>query len=134
MHGLGTSKRRSAPCGRALRSSTAAAMIRTRTATSHLWTTACRASWASAWSCPRTSTTAMRCGWRERSSPSPFNGRGCCRIPDRGGEEKCWEGWRSHTSGSRVRSLWRRQEYGGDILQLKLKCACGTGNIRGNGY
>lgn len=32
---------------------------------------------------------------------------------------------RACQSGSRVRPLWRRQEYGGDILQLKLKCACG---------
>lgn len=82
MHGPGTSRRRSAPCGRTSRSSTAAVMTRTKMATSHPQTTVCRACWANVWSCLRTSTTAMRCGWRGRSSPSPSNGRACCRIRD----------------------------------------------------
>lgn len=82
MHGPGTSRQRSAPCGRTSRSSTAAVMTRTRMATLHPSTTVCRACWASALSCLRTSTTATRCGWRGRSSPSPSNGRACCRIRD----------------------------------------------------
>lgn len=87
MHDPGTSRRRSAPCGSALRSSTAGAMTKTRTVTLRLWTTACRACWASASCCPRTFTTAMRCGWRERCSPSRSSGRGFCRNPD-GWEER----------------------------------------------
>ena len=92
MHGPGTSRRRSAPCVRASRSSTAAATTRTRTATSCPWTTACRACWASAWTCPRTSTTATRCGWRGRCSRSRSSGRGCCRILD-GDERARGVGW-----------------------------------------
>ncbi|XP_061770527.1 striatin-interacting protein 1 homolog isoform X3 [Nerophis ophidion] len=94
-HGRGTSKRRSAPCARASKSSTAGGTTRTRTATLRPWTTACRACWASAWSCPRTSTTATRCGWRGRSSRSPSSGRDSCRSSDarvRGRKDGCCRG------------------------------------------
>lgn len=117
MRGPGTSRQRSAPFGRTSRGSTAAAMTRTGTATLRRWTTACRACWASAWSCPRTSTTATRCGWNGRSSPSPSSGRGFCRVRDRPrgpGEDSSWvmnggDGWKQ-----RVR----------DSDEKALECAC----------
>ncbi|XP_077450541.1 striatin-interacting protein 1 homolog isoform X2 [Stigmatopora argus] len=87
-HGLGTSKRKSAPCARASRSSTAGATTRTATATLRPSTTACRACWASAWTCPKTSTTATRCGWRGKSSPNPSSGKASCRNNEEEEEEE----------------------------------------------
>lgn len=111
--GPGTSRQRSAPFGRTSRSSTAAATTRTGTATLRRWTTACRVCWASAWSCPRTSTTATRCGWSGRSSPSPSNGRGFCRARDRPrgpGEDSSWrvnggDSWKRRVSKSHEKKL-----------------------------
>ncbi|XP_061663544.1 striatin-interacting protein 1 homolog isoform X2 [Syngnathoides biaculeatus] len=112
--GLGTSKRRSAPCGRASRSSTAGATTKTATATSPPWTTACRAYWGSAWTCPTTSTTATRCGWRGRSSRSPSSGRASCRSRDDGWGVRWWWWWcrrgQRKTFLSRPRTLtWTRR-------------------------
>lgn len=74
----GTSRLRSVLCGQTSNASTAAAMTRTTaTRTFCLWTTACRASWDSGWTCLRTSKWTMTCGWSGRSSPNLFHGRSC---------------------------------------------------------
>lgn len=76
--GRGTSRPRSVPCGPTSSASTAGATTRTTaTRTSCPWTTACRASWDSGWTCPRTLRWTTTSGWSARSSPSPSRGRSC---------------------------------------------------------
>lgn len=70
---------RSVPCAPTSNALIVAAMTRIRaTQTSFRWTTACKASWGSGLTCPKTSKWTMTSGWNERSSPNPFHGRSCC--------------------------------------------------------
>lgn len=81
-HGRGTFRRRNVLYVRASRSSMHGGTIRTRTVSLSRWITACRVCSVRESSCLRTSTTAMRCGWKEKSSLSPSNGKACCKPSD----------------------------------------------------
>lgn len=79
MPGPGTSRQRNVPCVPASSASTRVATTgHTATLIFCLWTTACRACWASVWTCPRISRSTTTCGWSGRSSPDPSPGRSCC--------------------------------------------------------
>lgn len=74
----GTSRPRSVLCGPTSSASIVDATTRaTATRTSSLWTTVCKVSWDSGWTCPRTSKWITTFGWSGRSSPNLFPGKNC---------------------------------------------------------
>lgn len=89
-------------------------MIRIRTVNLSRWITACRVCWASELSCPRTSTTAMRCGWKERSSLSPSNGKAFCKPSDASRRELD-----NFLVGSQSSRMYRRTR-----MQTEHMCQC----------
>lgn len=91
------------------------------------WITACRACWASGWSCPRISRSTTTCGWRGRSSPGPSPGRSCCSDGlHTGRQDGLLEELEAH-----LLSQGRAARFGGSVGWLRCSGGLGKGDEAG---